>query len=136
ADAFEPSTTVCRPAVDECDIAETCTGSEAACPADTLAPDGDGDGFCDAVDTCPATPDPSQVDDDGDGKGNACDPCNNILPSFSDRQKIVITKLNTPLGDDKLKLKGRFIPFLETPAFDPLNNGVRLILETASGETI
>jgi hypothetical protein len=33
-DAFQPATTVCRVAVGACDIAEQCTGSGAACPAD------------------------------------------------------------------------------------------------------
>src|SRR5437867_3061103 len=32
---FLPATTVCRPAAGDCDVAETCTGASAACPADT-----------------------------------------------------------------------------------------------------
>lgn len=35
---LEPSTTVCRPAAGVCDVAETCTGSAAACPADAVKP--------------------------------------------------------------------------------------------------
>jgi hypothetical protein len=35
--------------------------------------DGDGDGVADAVDVCPATPDPDQLDTDEDGLGDACD---------------------------------------------------------------
>ncbi|HWP67599.1 MAG TPA: thrombospondin type 3 repeat-containing protein [Candidatus Limnocylindria bacterium] len=35
--------------------------------------DADGDGVPDAVDACPATPDPLQGDADGDGIGDACD---------------------------------------------------------------
>jgi choice-of-anchor A domain-containing protein len=31
---FSPSTTVCRPAVSQCDIPEMCTGSSSTCPAD------------------------------------------------------------------------------------------------------
>jgi hypothetical protein len=38
------------------------------------APDADGDGVPDAVDDCPAVPDPAQADGDGDGVGDACDP--------------------------------------------------------------
>jgi hypothetical protein len=36
--AFSPSTTVCRPPAGECDVAERCTGSDAACPPDAFAP--------------------------------------------------------------------------------------------------
>jgi YD repeat-containing protein len=39
--------------------------------------DSDGDGVCDSVDNCPATPNPSQADADHDGIGDACDPCPN-----------------------------------------------------------
>lgn len=35
--------------------------------------DSDGDGWVDAVDVCPAAPDPGQEDTDGDGSGDACD---------------------------------------------------------------
>ena len=38
ADAFAPSTTVCRASAGACDVAEKCTGSSGACPADALAP--------------------------------------------------------------------------------------------------
>src|SRR5207245_265587 len=34
ANTFKPATTTCRPAVDECDAAELCTGTSAHCPAD------------------------------------------------------------------------------------------------------
>jgi hypothetical protein len=36
--AFEPVTTECRVAAGACDVAETCTGAAAACPADALVP--------------------------------------------------------------------------------------------------
>lgn len=36
--------------------------------------DADDDGVADAVDNCPDTPNPDQVDTDGDGPGDACDP--------------------------------------------------------------
>ncbi len=35
---FEPDTTVCRASAGVCDLAETCTGSSADCPADAMAP--------------------------------------------------------------------------------------------------
>src|SRR5206468_2352076 len=40
ANAFEPSTTVCRAAAGECDPAERCTGSGATCPGDAKDPAG------------------------------------------------------------------------------------------------
>ncbi len=42
ADAFKDQSTVCRAAVDACDIAENCTGSGAACPADAVKAGNDG----------------------------------------------------------------------------------------------
>ena len=36
-------------------------------------PDADGDGVADAVDNCPATPNPDQLDADADGTGDACE---------------------------------------------------------------
>jgi hypothetical protein len=44
----------------------------------TTIPDADGDGIPDAVDNCPAIPNPTQADIDNDGHGDDCDPC----PSF------------------------------------------------------
>jgi hypothetical protein len=41
----------------------------------TLPPDADGDGVPDAVDNCPAIPNPTQADLDNDGHGDDCDPC-------------------------------------------------------------
>jgi hypothetical protein len=35
-----PSSTVCRPSAGQCDLAESCTGSAAACPADGFVADG------------------------------------------------------------------------------------------------
>ena len=45
-------------------------GSTLLCVVDT-----DGDGVPDAIDDCPAEPDPDQLDADGDGIGDACDNC-------------------------------------------------------------
>src|SRR5207245_5297325 len=39
---FQPSPNVCRNAVNECDLAETCTGSSATCPADAVKSAGTG----------------------------------------------------------------------------------------------
>src|SRR5262249_8722121 len=39
AEGLQPSTTVCRSAAGVCDVAESCTGTGAACPADTKSTD-------------------------------------------------------------------------------------------------
>jgi Thrombospondin type 3 repeat len=47
--------------------------------------DTDGDGIPDALDNCPYTPNPDQLDTDGDGIGDACDNCPFIAnPNQSD----------------------------------------------------
>ena len=60
-----------------CTTGDTCHGG--ACVTGGPAPDGDGDGFCNAVDVCPADADPAQGDLDADGVGDACDPVDGPL---------------------------------------------------------
>src|SRR5438093_1391345 len=50
-DIFQSSTFVCRASAGQCDVAETCTGSSGACPADGFQPSGTG---CDDADPCTA----------------------------------------------------------------------------------
>jgi hypothetical protein len=82
-------TVVCRDAAGECDMAETCDGASAACPADVVAPADTvcrpATGTCDVAETCdgaagvcPAdafTPDETACDDCVLGPGN-CTTCN------------------------------------------------------------
>ncbi|HNN90797.1 MAG TPA: thrombospondin type 3 repeat-containing protein [Pseudomonadota bacterium] len=49
-------------------------GQAATC-SDMLARDGDGDGFGDGCDNCPAISNSDQSDGDGDGVGDSCDNC-------------------------------------------------------------
>src|SRR5438045_1161533 len=53
---FVASTVTCRPAAGPCDIAENCTGSSAACPADAFAastvPCRPSTGICDPTENC------------------------------------------------------------------------------------
>jgi PKD repeat protein len=51
---FAASGTVCRPAAGMCDVAETCSGTSAACPPDASAPDGTAcsDGIACTTDVC------------------------------------------------------------------------------------
>jgi hypothetical protein len=132
---FTAAGTVCRVAVDACDIAEACTGTAFACPADAVVPDADGDGFCDTIDDCPGVPDPFQTDGDHDGIGDACDICSNLLPSFADRGQVVLGRLDTPPGDDTLKIKGRCIPFQELPEINVALNGFRVVMRDTLDNT-
>jgi hypothetical protein len=118
-----------------CDAAESCSGTDAQCPADTGQPDGDGDGVCDVNDDCPTIADPGQADTDGDGTGDVCDPCSNFTPIFATRAKITMQKLATPPGDDRFKFSG-YLQVPDTPFIDPSLNGVRVLLHDSLGTLV
>lgn len=130
---LRPTGEVCRPAADECDIADTCNGSQGTCPADTVHPDSDGDLLCDPIDICPQDFDPGQEDRDEDGPGDACDPCTNLFGIVATKPRVLVTRLTRPAGAQKLIASGKFVPFEPQPTIDPLNAGVRVIVEDAAG---
>jgi hypothetical protein len=138
ADQFVSSSTVCRSSTGVCDPAENCSGSSATCPADVPAGDSDGDGVCNLLDDCPNEPDPGQTDSDSDNVGDACDPCNNIRSVFGVKPKIIIVKLLTPPGDDKLKFKGSMTipPQGGDPTLDPTTEGARAIIVDSTGALV
>ncbi|MFH0900437.1 MAG: hypothetical protein V2A73_07390, partial [Pseudomonadota bacterium] len=73
--ALADSERACRPARDDCDVAESCTGTSPSCPSDRYF-DADGDEVCDwepQPDNCPTVPNPDQQDSDGDGIGDLCE---------------------------------------------------------------
>jgi len=82
-DAFKPSSTVCRAAAGQCDVAENCAGSSANCPADAKKPAGTAcDSFadtCSLADTCDSYGVCQNTggggDTDGDGVCEADDNC-------------------------------------------------------------
>ena len=132
------SGTVCRSSTGVCDPQETCSGSNATCPADVPAGDTDGDGTCDLQDDCPNVSDPSQSDADGDNIGDACDPCNNVRGVYGVKPKITIVKLLTPPGDDKLKFKGSITipPQGGDPTRDPVSEGARAMIVDSTGTVV
>jgi hypothetical protein len=135
ADAFQPSSTVCRSAAGACDLVEQCTGSSAACPADATSPDTDGDTVCDTSDNCPNDSNTDQANGDADTLGDVCDPCTG--GAIAIKHKITITKLLTPVGDDKLSFKAQAtltIPFV--PTLNPQANGIRLLIVDSIGDTM
>jgi cysteine-rich repeat protein len=135
SDAFGNVGVVCRAAATACDIAEVCDGTGPQCPPDVTGPDADADGACDADDNCPATANPTQADGDGDGDGDECDPCTGTATITSG--KLVIGKLNTPPGDDKLSFKGTLsLPFPFVPNLSPTANGARVLLQDGAGVTV
>jgi hypothetical protein len=134
ADGFQPATFVCRPSTGPCDTPDTCTGSSAVCPGDAGELDSDSDGVCDREDDCPTMAGP-QSDADGDGTGDACDPCNNVVPVFASKGRIRIKNLTTPGGDDRLKFAG-IVTVPTTPPIDPVSNGIRVLLVDGHGGAV
>ncbi|HZR80257.1 MAG TPA: hypothetical protein VFD92_04090 [Candidatus Binatia bacterium] len=123
-----PAGTGCRAAADACDVADSCDGSTAAC-VDQRLPDEDGDGTCDAIDLCPATPDPDQLDADGDGTGDACDAC--TLGAPMDPAVLKIIALDAPAGEQVAKLTGRFA--ISGDAWNAVvQRGAHVVLEDAA----
>jgi hypothetical protein len=94
------------------------------------APDGDGDGYPDAADGCPAVFDPEQRDSDGDGIGDACEAGSGCAGTV-EGGKLTLTKLQTPPGDDGLTWSGTLAP-ISGGAPDPISTGVRVVVRDAS----
>ena len=72
-------------------------------PCASLGGDADGDGVCDAIDNCPAAPNPDQADADGDGVGDVCDtpddPCStDTTPPVLTVPASIITDATQPGG--------------------------------------
>lgn len=101
------------------------------CPVDT-----DGDGICDPTDVCPGVADPDQADSDGDGLGDACDVCTTPDAAGAGSADLQISRLRFSRGSQDMRFSGRFQPFPSTPAVDPLADGLRLVLQTATGRVV
>jgi hypothetical protein len=100
-------------------------------------PDGDNDGFCDAIDLCPLVPDPMQADNDNDGQGDLCDVCTQLPPgTFGDRHKVQISSLNKPVGQQRLKAQARCLGYPDVQNIDVVADGVRLVGTDSNGNVI
>jgi hypothetical protein len=101
----------------------------AAMPVLACPDDGDGDGVCDALDNCPAVPNPGQSDLDGDLAGDACDDADAEL-----NITVLQIKRDTSANNDNsaVKVKGDFII---TPPNDRVlaANGLALRIQDALG---
>jgi probable HAF family extracellular repeat protein/cysteine-rich repeat protein len=114
---------LCRAAApdDPCDLAEHCDGLVASCPVDDGQPDRDADGECDAR-----------------------DPCTNVAGAQDlvalPRAKLVLSRLggDPARRDDALALSATFdLPDGFTfAALDPAREGVRVVLESATGRAL
>ena len=69
--------------------------------------------------------------------GDACDPCNNTFNGgvFATKVKLIVLKLVTAPGDDKLKIKGSLL-LPTTPTIRCDLNGARVIVEKQDGTDI
>ena len=76
-------------------------------------------------------------DSDGDGIGDACDPCTNTGAIFVTRGRLILKKLDTPPGDDRLRFKGELqLTYPFNPPLDPLTRGIRFLIHDALGTQV
>ncbi len=139
-----PAGTACRAAAGPCDVAETCDGVVATCPADAYAPPTQecrpAADACDPAErctgmtaSCPA--DVTAGDPDGDGLCTAVDPCTGGVPFRTTR--LGLRGLGTRPGNDRLRLWGSATLPPEAAAFvDPSVHGMRLVLHDDVGATV
>lgn len=69
-------------------------------------------------------------DTDGNGVCNADEVCSGGVPVV--KPKLLLKKLNTPVGDDGLRFSGE-ITIPTGPAIDPVTNGARVVVADANG---
>lgn len=147
---LESGTTVCRPATGDCDVAETCTGASASCPADGFVAAGtscaaDGDACTsDACNGSGACTHAFLPDSDGDTICDARDACTNVgegrdfITRPDSRASLGKVNTDTTSGNDTLTLSGSFV----LPAgrafadLDPRVRGARVVIRTVLGNDV
>src|SRR5207249_9833083 len=79
-DGFQPSTFTCRASAGQCDVAETCTGTSGACPAD---------GFASSATLCTGTSQGGACDDDAaDHCSGTSNTCVDVFQASTDRKSV------------------------------------------------
>jgi cysteine-rich repeat protein len=134
----------------DCQVADTdgdglCDSSD-VCPTipDPAQTNTDGDAFGDACDICPAD---SDNDSDGDrfcfgaefnppaiGGGDLCS--RGAEAGAWLKPQVIFGKLDLPLGDEKMKIKGSFVIGNALPAVDPVRYGIRVRVTDKDGTII
>src|SRR5262249_49977238 len=99
--AFKASSTVCRTAAGTCDVAESCTGTSAACPSDTVKSQGT---------SCPADANPCTTDTCNGVDGT----CHHTLGRCS-----MITNSSLCTFDEDTSLTGDQFRLILTPDMSP-----------------
>jgi cysteine-rich repeat protein len=120
---------------EECDDGNAADGDGCSPVCHCEAPDGDGDGYCDLLDTCPAVPNASQEDADADGIGDACDPCDNRASGELVRPRVVLEGIRGGRSARRLVFKGSMFPPAGRPV-DPPRNGVRIVLDDGAKQPL
>jgi hypothetical protein len=117
---------------EECDGGRD--GEAGCCSTDCRIVDADGDGACDAHDTCPTVADPGQEDKDGDGDGDACDTCAAGIGGGWRRPLVAVYGVNDGhSGDETLHVRG-VIQAWPGVRPDPLHDGARIEVRTLDGK--
>jgi len=87
------------------------------------------------LDNCPDDANTGQENNDADPLGDACDPCTG--GASATKQKLTLTKLIAPAGDDKFSLGGEaVVPALVSGIIDPVTDGVRLLVLDSLGTPV
>jgi hypothetical protein len=101
--------TLCRAAINACDLAEACDGASLTCPPDQVVP---------------------PPDTDGDGLNDGCDPCTN--GGQVSKPRLALKRLLPSSFDDRLTLKAT-LSLADLAMLDPVQHGLRLLVDDSEG---
>jgi cysteine-rich repeat protein len=154
-----------RTAPETCDQGAL-NGTDLCCSATCQIIDSDSDTICDEDDVCPTVADLDQKNTDGDIFGDACDLCPGDTDNDSDndgyctgttfnppalggddpcsranggnwqKPKFYLARLEAPLGDEKMRLKGTFTIGSHVPVLKPDVYGVHIRVTNVNRELV